>query len=169
MTWQITPAVENDLPFMKGIELSAASLFPHGILPSPCETLPECVLRTAMMTGRLLVCRNGDGPPVGFALWHGLGKFAMLAEIDVLPEYMRQGIGTALVEKVVADAAKAGFQLLFLTTFANLDWNAPFYRKLGFEITNEATLPESVRRILANERERGMKNRVAMRLMVGNL
>lgn len=167
MNWQITTAVENDLPFLKEIELSAATLFPHGILPSPCETLPECMLRKAMLTGRLPVCRNEDGRPVGFTLWHGLGKFALLAEIDVLPEYMRQGIGTALVEKVVADAAKAGFHLLFLTTFANLDWNAPFYRKLGFTITNEANLPESVRLILANEREHGMKNRVAMRLMVG--
>lgn len=165
--WQIYPAVENDLPFLKEVEVSAASIFPPGILPSPGETLAICEFRKAMLLGRLTVCRNGSGRPIGFALWQERGKFALLAEIDVLPEYGRQGIGTALVEGVAYDVARGGFPLLFLTTFGNLAWNAPFYRKLGFTIPHEGDLPEFVRQILANERERGMENRVAMRFMTG--
>lgn len=166
--WQICQAMENDLPFLKEIELCSASLFPPGFLPTPDETISESVLLKAIMSGRLFICKNAGSRPVGFALWKSYGKFALLAEIDVLPEYGRQGIGTALVGRIAADAAKAGFQVLFLTTFGNLPWNAPFYKKLGFTIPDETDLPEEIRLILAEERERGMENRVAMRLITGS-
>lgn len=160
----VSLARESDLPFLNGIELSAAAIFPRGALPDivRTEAVPAETLAAAMLAGRLFVCRNDCGQPVGYAFWQEYGNSALLAQIDVLPQYGRCGRGKALVERIIADVAGAGLRDLYLTTFENIPWNAPFYQKIGFRITERDEQPRFIRDILLGELERGMKNRVAM-------
>ena len=67
--------------------------------------------------------------PVGF-VWldtrvggHAIG----IAEIDVLPEHGRQGIGAALLDHACDWARAAGYRRVDLGTLADVAWNAPFY------------------------------------------
>src|SRR5690606_25114730 len=57
-------------------------------------------------------------------------------------EHGRRGLGTRLVQAVIAWAQARGFGHLVLMTFRHLPWNAPFYRKLGFlPVPHEAMGP----------------------------
>lgn len=49
------------------------------------------------------------------------------------PEHGRRGIGGALVGSVCDWARASGIASVTLTTYREIPWNEPFYRRLGFE------------------------------------
>jgi predicted GNAT family N-acyltransferase len=87
-----------------------------------------------------------DGTPVATARWravpHGEAVVAKLERFAVLPAHRGEGYGTQLVEAVVDDARRAGFETFVLHSQAHLeDW----YERFGFESTGrrfqEAGIP----------------------------
>ena len=169
-TWSVVSAEPEHLPALPHIEREAATLFPPGSFPPGFTdgTVDEALLQAAQHEGRLWVALDHDtDEPVGFALAIVIESTAFLAEVDVLPTHGRRGIGRALVEHAAAWAVAQGWPRLALTTFADLPWNATFYRKLGFEAMDEADLPEPVRAALAREATAGLDRRVAMAFAFG--
>ena len=66
------------------------------------------------------------------------------------------------------DARNSGFTAITLTTFADVPWNAPFYRRMGFVELAAADNPRLADE-LAAEAERGMPAvaRIAMVCVLG--
>ena len=94
-----------------------------------------------------------EDTPVATARWravpHGENVVAKLERFAVLPAYRGEGCGTQLVEAVLDDARRAGFDTFLLHSQAHLeDW----YEQLGFQSTGrrfeEAGMPhvEMIRR-----------------------
>lgn len=164
--YAVFPAEPEHLPLLAGIELAAATLFPPGSIPESvrAERVPLEVLREGRESGGLFVGLDMEGVPVGYALLHSIEGFALLAQLDVKPEHGRKGLGRALVWRVVRKARSMGFDALYLTTFSDVPWNAPFYVQLGFAVLAPEEEPPFLRDILAEERGRELKNRVGMRL-----
>jgi predicted GNAT family N-acyltransferase len=76
------------------------------------------------------------------AVPHGEHVVAKLERFAVLPSHRGEGYGTQLVEAVVDDARRAGFETFVLHSQAHLeDW----YERFGFESTGrrfqEAGIP----------------------------
>lgn len=80
--------------------------------------------------------------------WH-------IAELSVGANWQRQGIGRRLLIEVAAQAALLGAQRLTLTTFIDVPWNAPYYRRLGFMPIAAERLSPSLRAGLAEEVAQG--------------
>ncbi|WP_277451711.1 GNAT family N-acetyltransferase [Janibacter sp. DB-40] len=97
----------------------------------------------------------GD-PPVGFAHVLDLGGHAHLDQLSVHPDHMRRGTGRGLVTTAQAEAARRGHPSMTLSTFADIPWNAPFYRQLGFREIDERDAPEPVRELRERERSAGL-------------
>jgi GNAT superfamily N-acetyltransferase len=70
--------------------------------------------------------------PVGFAWVGRVDGFAHLQQLSVHPDAARRGVGSSLLTAVVDRAADRGFAGVTVTTFANVAWNGPFYRRRGF-------------------------------------
>ena len=66
---------------------------------------------------------------------------------------------------VCASAAASGYQSLTLVTFRDVQWNMPFYAKLGFEVIPHDELSPALRSIVEDEVRRGLDitRRVVMR------
>lgn len=154
-----------DIPLLDVIEAAAGSIFPPDALPENvlAERVPYNVLMDAMNQGRLLVVVDANQVPVGFAFWQDVDGSALLALIEVHPLHGRKGIGTALVMQIIEQVAKAGFPYLYLTTFSDVPWNAPFYKKLGFVLLDADNQPDFIKESLRDEEKRGLSNRVGMR------
>lgn len=75
-----------------------------------------------------------DGDIVGFASWLGAGDAVEIEDLFVDPEWMRQGIGRALVLDLIASARGRGIGRVEVT--ANQHALA-FYEKAGFVIYRE--------------------------------
>lgn len=128
---------------------------------------PE-VIDAALAEERLWVAEV-HGVVVGFALGVDLDGQPHLEQISVLPAWSGLGIGTALVDSVVAWAStRAGS--LTLATFRDVPWNAPLYAHLGFVALDEDEVRADGRllTVRAAEAEHGLDplTRVFMRRSV---
>ena len=151
------------------IELAAATLFSEADLPQSIryKVTGWSDLQEALGHERLWVALH-DGKPVGFALASVVDGVGYLDELSVQPEFGRQGIGTALVSRVIDWARVEDFRCLTLVTFRHLAWNAPFYEKLGFQGLDSSEHGAELAGLIEEERLIGMNiaDRIAMRLVL---
>lgn len=117
---------EDLLPAIEAASDRLLQLLGIGPLPAPG---PAERAATAARTMATLVAAR---PPVGFARIERVDGHSHLGQLSVLPEYGCIGIGTALVEAACAWSRQRGAGMLTLTTFVDVPFNAPFYRRLGF-------------------------------------
>ncbi len=167
-TYTIQFVWESVIPLLNAIEAAAGTIFPLGSLPENilAERVPADVLMDALHQARLLVAVDAHQVPVGYAFWQDIDGSALLAQMDVHPQHGRKGLGTALVARIIDQVTQAGFPYLYLTTFSDIPWNAPFYQKLGFVLLDADDQPDFIKESLRDEEARGMSNRVAMRYAI---
>ena len=75
---------------------------------------------------------EAEGRVAGFVFGEMHFDDAYLHELDVDPAFGQRGIGAALVKRFASGARTKGAKAVYLSTFRDPKWNAPFYRKLGF-------------------------------------
>ncbi|MDE0776860.1 MAG: GNAT family N-acetyltransferase [Nocardioides sp.] len=161
----IRPARPSDLRHLAGIEDAGGVLFEQHLGPGATAVLSAAAPSGGErdLTGTLLVAVHG-GAVVGFAHLTGPDGHAHLEQVSVLPSHGRRGIGTALVGAVMEEARWSGHDVLSLCTYADVPWNGPFYRSLGF-VEVEDLEPFQVR-LRRHERALGLDEvgrRVVMR------
>lgn len=161
-------AGSEHLSVIPAIELAASAMIPEADLPLEnrfCVTEDE-LLKEAQSEARLWVALNDDQRPVGFAMADIVDGSPHLDEMDVIPEFGRQGIGTRLVRTFIDWARSSNFRKVTLITFRHLPWNAPFYEKLGFVSMAPSELGEELASLLRREGEAGIDvgKRVCMKL-----
>ena len=127
------------------------------------ETLPRELLDAALESGYLFCVEQQAAVPVvaGFIAALPAEDALHVQEVSVHPEHGGQGLGRVLLKAVERKAEVQGYQSLTLTTFSDLPFNAPFYRRLGYQ---DETAPDArLQALLDGEATAGLKNRVAMR------
>ena len=115
--------------------------------------------------GQVWVASLDDDIPVGFVIVSSFDSVLHIEELDVLPEYGRRGIGTALLDHVCIWAASNGFSAATLSTFRDVPWNAPFYLKHGFRILEPHEFTSYMLTMRETEASSGLRleTRVVMR------
>ena len=130
---EVRAARREDLDEITAIEGEADQVFVP--LFGPLDWRPTPGIERIAAPGFLLVA---DDPAAGFAHVLELEGIAHLEQLAVRPAMFRRGIGTALVRAAMAEAARRGYAEISLCTYADVPWNAPFYRLLGFEEIDRA-------------------------------
>ncbi len=141
MTIQIERAQPSHVDTLCAIERKAVQLFRgHPAWPAySAVSMPADQLRQAIERGLVWVALDESGEPAGFIWLDGeLGDGAIgVAELDVLPEHGRRGVGAVLLEHACAWAREAGYRRVDLGTLADVPWNAPFYARHGFAVADK--------------------------------
>ena len=163
-------AKEEHIEALSELERAAAGLFSDIDLPDHLrnETISKQKLMDAQQMGLLLVALEDGTKPVGFAVTQKVGSILHLLELDVHPNYQRQGIGTELMKNIDMLAQKNGCWSITLTTFRHVEWNAPWYERQGFRILRKDEITEHLSNILAQEKAKGLDStrRVAMKKQI---
>ena len=131
----IAPASPGDIERLIEVDLAAGQLFaPTGLLSDDAldDHVPEAVMLQAIEVGDLLKTSAPDGTPVGFALVSPRGGTLYLDQISMHPDCGCKGLGTDMMRHVLQLAKQRRLKQVTLSTFRNVPWNGPFYRKLGF-------------------------------------
>jgi len=138
----VRSAQPSDFAAIERIEAAADQLFIEAFAPAHWPPATPAVDRLEQ-GGFLLVgeaCEARGAEIVGFV--HVLeaqddrgSGIAHLEQVSVLPGHGKRGYGRALVEAAMHEARGLGYAELTLRTYADLPWNAPFYRGLGFTET----------------------------------
>lgn len=134
MPIDIRPPSPGELDLLEGIENDADALLRDRLDPPTWWPAPPGASRAAE-PGFLLVADVGDGVIAGFVHVLELDGHAHLEQLSVSPEHARRGYGRMLVEAAMAYARDRGHDRMSLRTFADVPWNAPFYERLGFAVT----------------------------------
>jgi GNAT superfamily N-acetyltransferase len=130
----VRPARPDDLPLLAAIEKAALAMFARvGLL----ELVDGMVLDLAEVQryhaeGFVAVAEHECHGVVGFVVVRPLGGAAHVQEMDVRPEHTGRGLGRRMLEAAMDWARAAGYRAATLTTFRDVPWNAPFYRRCGF-------------------------------------
>ena len=150
-----------ELPVRPDVERAAARLFPPGRIPDPDVVHDVEELAGYLAEGLLWVAADAM-QVMGYLIARELDGALHVYELAVDPRFGRQGMGTALMQRAATEAERRRLPRVTLTTFEDLPWNAPFYRRLGFQVLQDASLPDPLRRVLESERTAGLTRRVAM-------
>ncbi len=94
---------------------------------------------------RLWVAVSPLNRPVGFALMKFPGGTAWLDQLSVLDRWQSRGLGAALIDRTASAARARGFEALYLSTYRDVPWNAPFYARRGFKEVPRGNWPRAFR------------------------
>jgi len=116
----------------------------------------------AASAGRAFVAERDGEPALALLVLGFVDGQPYLEQLSVRMSAMRQGIGRWLVQHAIEWAGDAP---LWLTTYAHVPWNRPFYERLGFEVVPRTDCAPEIAAIL-DEQQRWLpapEHRVAMR------
>lgn len=128
----VRAATPSDLGALADIELAADQIFADLFGSLNWAGAPAGTTRAAEAGFVLVVSDEKDGAPVGFAHVLEVDGQSHLEQLSVLPTHGRLGHGRALLDAALDEAAVRGATTMTLRTYADVPWNAPFYRAAGF-------------------------------------
>lgn len=168
MTAVIRPMRLEEIETVRGIEQSSAARFRETDLAALADDAPTDArtLEARIRTDGALVAVDDDDVAIAFVIFRPLGADLYIEQIDVAPAHAGKRIGGALLA-AVADRGVT----LALSTFRDIPWNAPWYRRLGFVDIADDALPPLMSHIRAEHIARGLDEslRVFMRRPAGPL
>ncbi|HYJ09075.1 MAG TPA: GNAT family N-acetyltransferase [Polyangiaceae bacterium] len=171
--FSIRLARADELLGLGALELRAAERFAHSVHPYACAlpAFDRDELAELQRAGTVWVAAEDDDRLLGFAIGGWLGDDPYLHELDVEPDHARKGIGRALIRRVAEWARTTERASLVLSTFSDVPWNAPYYRRLGFEIVPLEAYTPAERALRAREAAGGLRidSRVIMRAPLDRL
>jgi len=163
----IRPPTRAELPALRRIERQAGRAFlaigMEAVASMPPPSLGE--LDEHRAAGRAFVAVDGEEQPVAYLQWSVVDGSAHVDQVSVAPSRARRGIGAALIDHLASRSLREGREAVTLTTFRDVPWNAPYYRRLGFELLAPGKQGPELASLLAAERTSipGDAPRVAIR------
>jgi ribosomal protein S18 acetylase RimI-like enzyme len=148
---EIRPATLDEVAELARIEVEAGRLFLTVDMPLVAsDEVDEAALAQAIADGRVWVA-SYDGLVAGYVEGAVVDGRAHVEQVSVRPEAGRRGIGRALVQHVEAWGRERGLDGTTLTTFRDVPWNAPWYRRLGYRELTEPEIGPELRAVMEHE------------------
>ncbi len=122
----------------------AAMYYEAGV--DPAEVRPRSEIDIIRLRQRHNVfVAEADHHPAGYLAWRDEAPgVAVLATLNVGPDYQRFGIGTALLRDLGSDAKAAGIRHVVAWCWPQASWAVSFLRGRGFQPLEGSALPEAV-------------------------
>ncbi|WP_280457882.1 GNAT family N-acetyltransferase [Nocardia carnea] len=153
----IREATATDIPRLQEIEVRAGEPFAAVGMDAVAGDEPPsaAILGEFVLDGRAWVWVSG-GVAVGYLIVSVVDGNAHIDQVSVLPEYRGQRIGRRLIDRAVRWAAERGLPAITLTTFVEVEWNGPYYERLGFRYLDGAAETPGLRATRAAEFAQGL-------------
>ena len=105
---------------------------------------------------------GANASPVGLLVMDRLDGQPYLEQLSVRVSAQRRGLGRSLLLRAIE---WAGAEPLWLTTYAHVPWNAPFYERHGFVAVPESACAPALLAALEEQRRflPAPQQRIAMR------
>lgn len=109
-----------------------------------------------------------DDIPLGFLIGNRSDDIFYVVEFSVRLDRQQAGCGSALLSSVIDWARAENVTAIILTTFRDVAWNAPFYRRFGFREIDGDELAQRFPAALEREAAIGLPREMscAMQLVI---
>ena len=124
----------DEIPRVREIEDEAGTVFSGlGLIDESLDvSFPLDQLASLIAMGQVWVACRADDVPVGMVIASVREGAVYIEEMDVTPSHSRHGLGSRLLTTVCEWARARRYRAVTLSTFRDVPWNGPFYRKQGF-------------------------------------
>ncbi|MEC5320210.1 GNAT family N-acetyltransferase [Brenneria populi subsp. brevivirga] len=161
-SYRIRPASHREIERLLIIEKKAGEIFSSlpgdflSRLPSDMPTHSVAFYKKSIDEGCCWVIED-DSKIAGFICTENIEseETIHINELDVLYGEQGKGLGRRLLDFIINDAKRKNKKIT-LTTFSNVPWNAPFYKKAGFRFAHNSELTARLRSLLAEESALGL-------------
>ena len=127
-------AAPHDVETIRAIEFEAGLRFVSvgmtGIADAP--PMAREVVERKIEAREIIVALDQQASCAGFVMFEPQPMRIYVQELDVLSSHAGRRIGAALLEEVARIARDQQLTQLVLSTYRDVPWNAPYYRRLGF-------------------------------------
>jgi len=133
-TYRIELGHASDAVRLREIERAAGDRFRAIGMEEIAEgdVTPASILENRAEVGHLYVARAGDEAIVGFLMWSPKDGLAYIEEVSVHTAHAGHRLAARMIDRL-ADDVRGRLAALTLATFRDVEWNAPYYARLGFE------------------------------------
>jgi GNAT superfamily N-acetyltransferase len=168
----VSISCRRDIEELQRVEAAAARRFlsvPELAFLAEFGVTDAATHAAAIEDGQAWKVTGSDGRIKGFCYCECHDDALYLAEISTHPDFQRQGVGSLLLAEVKRKAQALGVSQITLTTYRDVAWNGPWYRRHGFEIIVDSQLTPELTCCLAYQRDAGLMvlPRCAMRYLLG--
>lgn len=171
---QIRSALPADVDLIRLIDDDASTLFAeHGVAIELAPDHPFARTEVARWLasaeqGRAFFALDDAGRPVGFAALDWLDGQPYLDQLSVRRRAMRRGVGARLLQHAEDWARSLAARELWLTTYAHLPFNRPYYERRGYVVMPEEACGPGIVHHLQEQRRHlpAPQQRVAMRALL---
>jgi GNAT superfamily N-acetyltransferase len=173
--FSIRLARPDEIARLREIEDEAGEMFSGlGLIDDTLDgAFPIDDLARLVGMGQVWVGCTEDGAesdrPVGMVIASAREGAAYVEELDVMPKFGRRGLGSCLLASVCEWAQDQRYASVTLSTFRDVPWNGPFYRKRGFRELRPEEWTPGMWAIREREAQHGLRvdTRVFMRREIG--
>lgn len=157
--YSIRLARPEEVEQIREIEDDAGAIFSGlGLIDETLDmSFPVEDLRHLVEMGQVWVACAEDARLVGMVIASVQEGAVYVEEMDVLPAHGRRGLGARLLGSVCNWAESQGYPAVTLSTFREVRWNGPFYRKHGFVELPEAAWTPRMLAIREQEARHGLQ------------
>jgi GNAT superfamily N-acetyltransferase len=158
-SYRIRLARPDEVAWLREIEDAAGRIFSGlGLIDEALdESFPLDELARLVGMGQVWVACLEDGVAVGMVIASVREGAVYVEEMDVLPAHRRRGLEARLLSTVCAWARAQGYAAVTLSTFRDVPWNGPFYRKHGFRDLQPEEWTPGMRAIRQGEAQHGLR------------
>ncbi|GAB3799599.1 GNAT family N-acetyltransferase [Micromonospora zhanjiangensis] len=155
---RIRAARPDDFVRLQEIEIAAGRAFRDFGMPEVADDEPASLDELAgyQRSGNAWVTVDGTDRSVAYLIADPVDGNRHIEQVSVHPDVARRGLGRALIEHVAGLTRAAGVPALTLTTFVEVPWNAPYYRRCGFRPLADAEVTPGLRAVRAREAAHGL-------------
>ena len=148
----------SEVERMREIEIAAGAAFRDVGMDEIASDSPmsDVALQAYVTGGRALVAVTEDGLVAGYLLLDTVDDAGHVEQVSVDPAFRGERIGQRLVDAAAEWTREQGHDRLTLTTFEDVPWNAPYYKRLGFGRVAEKDLSPGLRAVRRHEAELGL-------------
>jgi N-acetylglutamate synthase-like GNAT family acetyltransferase len=136
----------DDIPAVQAIEKKARTIYALLAGFEYVAAIPP-IAADRLISGTTFVAEVSKSL-VGLALVQPMDGALYLANISVLPDASRRGVGTRLLERVIAHARATHATAVTLATFRVPAWNGPWFRQHGFTTMPQSEVGAGLRAVL---------------------
>ncbi len=155
----------DELAHLQAVERAAGEAFRDVGMGEIADEPPLSLDQLAVFAeaGRAWVRADPGDPACAYLVASHIEGALHIEQVSVHPDRASWGIGRTLIEHAAAWAATHGCDVVTLTTFVDVPWNAPYYRRLGFRPVPDDRWPW-LRRLREREAAAGLDRwpRIAM-------
>src|SRR5262245_34090737 len=149
----------GDIPSLIAIERAASEMFRSLSMDFVADDDPGSPAELApyIRGHRAFVSTGECDAPVAYIILDLVDGAAHIEQVSVHPDHARQGIGRTLIERADEWARERNLRSLTLTTYVDVPWNAPYYKRLGFRNLPLDEETQGLRTIKERERAAGLE------------